>query len=102
MAVVVIDHEYVTPWAKANGYTTSLPNLVEIPEVRKLFVEDMVKTCKSAKLHSFEIPKEFIVEVEPFSVENDVLTPTFKIKRQSALKRYENKINAAYNAINKK
>ena len=29
------------------------------------------------------------IQVEPMTVENDLLTPTFKVKRQKAVKHYE-------------
>ena len=33
---------------------------------------------------------------EPFSQQNDMLTPTLKLKRRNVLKRYEGELNALY------
>lgn len=36
----------------------------------------------------FELPKALYVEDEAFSVENDLVTPTFKMRRPQLLKKY--------------
>jgi len=37
-----------------------------------------------AKFNPLERPKQIVLMLEPFSVENDMLTPTFKLKRNVA------------------
>ena len=41
------------------------------------------------KLNSLEKPKEIFIATEAFSVENDILTPTFKLKRNVGKKVYQ-------------
>ncbi len=42
-----------------------------------------------------------ILDTEMFSVENELLTPTFKLKRPQLQAKYQEQINAQYVAINK-
>jgi long-chain acyl-CoA synthetase len=43
--------------------------------------------------------KAFHVDPEPFSVENDLLTPTFKLKRPQAAKKYKDIIATMYGEL---
>ena len=45
---------------------------------------EITQKCKAAGLHGFEIPSEFHVTDVAFTPENDILTPTFKLKRNEA------------------
>ena len=62
----------------------------------------MVNEGKAAKLKTFELPKAVHLEGElnelnqGFSIQNDCLTPTFKVKRVQLLKRYQAQIDAMY------
>jgi len=44
----------------------------------------MVRLGKEKKLSSLEKPKEFMLHDELFSIENNMLTSTFKVKRNVA------------------
>ena len=52
--------------------------------------------CKEAKLQGFEMVKKVALEPEVWSVENGILTPTFKLKRNEAKKKYLSQIDAMY------
>ena len=41
----------------------------------------MLRLATANKLSSLEKPKEVFISSEIFSVENDTMTPTFKLKR---------------------
>merc|ERR1711871_194665 len=51
---------------------------------------------KSAKLNSVESVKEIFLTDEEFTVDNDLVTPTFKLKRQQLRERYQSEIEAMY------
>ncbi|GFH14784.1 uncharacterized protein HaLaN_10898 [Haematococcus lacustris] len=51
---------------------------------------------KSAKLKGFEEIKAVLLETVPFSPENDLMTPSFKLKRAPLLKHYQPAIKAMY------
>ncbi|KAJ2683314.1 medium-chain fatty acid-CoA ligase faa2, partial [Coemansia sp. RSA 1285] len=50
----------------------------------------------------FEIPKRIYLESNPFSVENNILTPTLKVKRPVAKDVYIETINRLYTDLNSK
>ena len=51
---------------------------------------------KECKLHGFEKVKDFYLSPEVFSVENNILTPTFKLKRNDAKKAYQKKVGCGW------
>lgn len=51
---------------------------------------------KAGGLHSFEQVKIIDLDSQLFSVENDLLTPSFKLRRPQAKARYQEQINAMY------
>ncbi|KAJ3270900.1 Long chain acyl-CoA synthetase 7 peroxisomal [Blyttiomyces sp. JEL0837] len=51
---------------------------------------------KKAGLKGFEMVKEVRLVAEAFSVENGILTPTFKVKRADAAKRFRPLIDEMY------
>lgn len=66
------------------------------PTVRKAVVKELESFGKANGLKGFETPKNIYIESELFSVENNLLTPTFKLKRQIAAKHYRPQIDAMY------
>ena len=56
----------------------------------------MNKASKDAGLKGFEMIKKLHLEPELWSVENGMLTPTFKTKRNDLKKRYQAEIDAMY------
>ena len=56
----------------------------------------MAAACKAAKLQGFEVVKKVSLEAEAWSTENNLLTPTFKLKRNEAKKKYIGQIDAMY------
>lgn len=50
-------------------------------------------------MNSLEKPKEVYIASEAFSVENDIVTPTFKLKRNIGKKVYQAQIDAMYEAL---
>jgi len=70
------------------------------PEAKKYVLDEMVAEGKKMKLKTFELPQAVHLEgdindlMQGFSVDNDLLTPTFKVKRPQMLKRYQAEIDA--------
>lgn len=62
-------------------------------EINRLSVEN--------KLSSLEKPKDIYISKEPFSVENNILTPTFKLKRNVARDVYKKEIDQMYEVLAK-
>lgn len=69
-------------------------------EVAAAVLKSLAEAAKDAGLKGFEKVKAVYVEGEPFSVENDLLTPTFKLRRPQLKERYKEQITALYRQIN--
>lgn len=69
--------------------------------VKKALLASLTQTGKEGKLKGFEQVKAIYVESpdQAFSVENELLTPTFKLKRPQLQKHYEPEIASMYAAL---
>lgn len=52
----------------------------------------------AVQLKGFEAAKAFRIIAEPFTVENDLLTPTFKLKRNIAKVHFQRLIDDMYSS----
>jgi len=62
----------------------------------KAYIENQILGLLKGKFGSYEIPKQFIILSDGFSVDNGMLTQTFKLKRREVLKAYQPMIEKAY------
>ena len=51
---------------------------------------------RPCRAQGFELPKALYVESAAFSVENDLVTPTFKLRRPQLLKKYTEHVDTMY------
>ena len=73
--------------------------MYENADFKKLVLDDMVKLATSHQCSSLEKPKMIHLVSDPFSVDNDLLTPTFKLKRNIAKNTYKDKIDKMYEIL---
>lgn len=64
--------------------------------VRKAVLREMDKIIKKNKMTGFERVRNVHLCVDPFTIENDLLTPTLKLKRPPAAKAFKEQIDALY------
>jgi long-chain acyl-CoA synthetase len=95
ICLVVPDFVKLAAWAAENGIEGSPKELIADSRVRSMIGDSICAHLKH-KVGSYEIPKNFILADEPFSVENGMLTQTLKLKRRKVVERYKNQIEAAY------
>jgi len=81
--------------AAQNGWPAEPAAMVAESAVQA-YIKGQILDSLKGKFGSYEIPKKFIVLSEGFSVENGMLTQTFKLKRREVLKAYQPLIEAAY------
>ncbi|CAG8537619.1 13126_t:CDS:2 [Ambispora gerdemannii] len=97
VGVIVPDNEVLTRWAKENGFEDkSFKELCEEPKVKNHILQTLAKYGKAHDLKGFENIKNIYLSPEPFSAENDLLTPTFKLKRHQAQKHFTRQIETMY------
>lgn len=82
VAIVIPKEMKVGEWAKHHHKKGTFAELcANDVDLKKAIHESLNATAKEAKLRGFEIAKAIHLDSELFSVENDLLTPTFKSKR---------------------
>jgi long-chain acyl-CoA synthetase len=84
-------------WAKEQGISfSSFEELCQNPKVKEFLMTEIKTKGKEGGLFGFEIPTKVSITHVPFSMENDLLTPTFKLKRAEAKKYYIKEIKSMY------
>jgi len=99
VAVIVPDEEPVLAWAKTQGGELeglSFTDLCQADTLREELMSEVLRLSKENGLHGFETVRALHVEAKPFTTENDLVTPTFKLKRQKARDYYEKQIADMY------
>mmetsp|Transcript_6763 Transcript_6763/g.9834 ORF Transcript_6763/g.9834 Transcript_6763/m.9834 type:complete len:575 (+) Transcript_6763:30-1754(+) len=106
VAVIVPDEEVVKKWARdvlqdSSEDNNQLPSMADLCKNEQLVGEilsDIKRLSLSSGLTGFEIVRAVHLEPEPFSVENGLLTPTFKPKRQQLTQRFSKELDGLYNS----
>jgi len=65
-------------------------------ELKPVITESMQDVARAAGLQSFEIPRDFIIETTPFTLENGLLTGIRKLARPKAKGRYGERLEQLY------
>ena len=92
LAVIVPDMEAV---ALALGHE---PNEKELKEHLR---SELLNVASREELKSFEVPRDFIVELEPFTQKNGLLTSSSKRLRPALNRKYGEQLEALYEEIEK-
>ncbi len=87
VALIVPDAAFLTTWARENGKPNDLSRLAEDGELR-VVIGAALDRC-NAKLGMTEKVRRFAILPEPFSVENDQMTPTLKARRHIISQAYK-------------
>ncbi|KAL4938676.1 hypothetical protein BDV06DRAFT_200432 [Aspergillus oleicola] len=69
-------------------------------KIKKAVLEDLERVAKKNKLAGYERVKNIALMYEPFSVENNLLTPTLKFKRPPVVKKYRQLLDQLYEEAN--
>ncbi|ORZ33858.1 long-chain-fatty-acid-CoA ligase [Catenaria anguillulae PL171] len=99
VCVAVPNEETFIPWARTQlnkPATMDLKQLCADPEVVEAFLHELTVIGKEKKLRGFEFVKAVYLEPEQFTIENNLLTPSFKLKRQDAMNKYRKQLDALY------
>jgi long-subunit acyl-CoA synthetase (AMP-forming) len=96
VAVVVPDRKALEEWATNNNQTGDLELLCENLKARKYVLDELNSTGQKNKLRGFEMLRAVHLEPNPFDIERDLVTPTFKLKRPQLLKYYKDCIDELY------
>jgi long-chain acyl-CoA synthetase len=91
----IVDPENTKKYAEANGKTFN-DELLSDKDFRQTVFDDLMKLAVDNKFNSLEKPKQFMMFKDPWSEQNEFLTPTFKMKRNIAQQKYKEQIAELY------
>ena len=95
VCLVFPDFVVMEKLAAKNGWAGQPAAMVADPAVQA-YIQGQILDHLKGRFGSYEIPKKFIVLREGFTVDNGMLTQTFKLKRREVLKAYQPLIEKAY------
>jgi len=98
IGIIVPDPDVLLKWAEDNNHPQkgNLEALCQDEEINKMIMDDMVAVGKKQGLKGFEFPRKIHLSHQSFTVDNDMLTPTFKLKRPQAKNYFIDHINRLY------
>jgi long-chain acyl-CoA synthetase len=94
VAILVPDKDYTQEWAKDHHKEFNLKKLTQDPDFIKMIKETTESVNK--KLSQIEQVRKFLLVDEEFTVENDMMTPTLKVRRFKVKEKYQIKLEALY------
>ena len=98
VAIVLLDDDYVKKWAatEAAGGTSASDEA----KLKQVVLDDMTREGKKRGLMSYEQVKAIDFIREAFTIENGLLTPTFKSRRYAVEKKYKEVFVNIYKSAN--
>ncbi len=93
-ALLIPDKEWAEGWAKEKGKDGDLAKLVGDKEFRAAIQASVDRVNR--RLSTIERVRQFILSGEPFSLENEMMTPTLKIRRHVIRQTWGTKLEALY------
>lgn len=94
VGIIVPDKDSFKAWMSKNF--PSIENPYESEDVKKELLKVLNAYGKQSDLKGFEQIRAIYLTSDEFTVDNDLLTPTFKLKRETAKKEYQKQIDAMY------
>jgi long-chain acyl-CoA synthetase len=94
VGLIVPDPEWTAEWAKANGKPKDIALLRDDPDYLRALSAAVDRV--NADLSVIEKVRRFILADEPFSTENQQLTPSIKIRRHVIREVYGERLDALY------
>ncbi|CAI5988658.1 unnamed protein product [Closterium sp. NIES-64] len=106
VAVVVPEKDVLSDWATSSGAlsadeasTASLADLCALPGAKEYVLDELVKRAKATSMKGFEVVRGVTLEAEAFTTDNDLMTPSFKLKRPKLKAKYQAAIDELYTTL---
>ena len=94
VGLIVPDAEWAVEWAQANGEKFDMAALQDLPAFKTAVRGAIDRVNKD--LSVIEKVRQYAFADEPFSIDNEELTPSMKIRRHKIRERYAERINGLY------
>ncbi|HQS70280.1 MAG TPA: long-chain fatty acid--CoA ligase, partial [Novosphingobium sp.] len=96
VGLIVPDPEWALAWARAQGETFDFKALQDLPAFRNAIRAAVDRVNKD--LSVIEKVRQFAFADEAFSIDNEEMTPSMKIRRHKIRERYSARVDALYKA----
>jgi long-chain acyl-CoA synthetase len=94
VGLLVPDPEWTADWCRANGRAYDFVALAQDPDYQRALSAAVDRV--NADLSVIEKVRRFVLADEPFTVENQQLTPSIKIRRHVVKEKYGERLDALY------
>lgn len=94
VGLIVPDAEWALEWARANGEKFDLVALQQLPAFKNAVRAAVDRT--NVDLSVIEKVRQFAFADEAFTIENEEMTPSMKIRRHKIRERYQERIDGLY------
>lgn len=94
VGLIVPDAEWLRDWTRENGKVNKLEELKDDPDLHEAL--SIVMQRLNARLANVEKIRRFAIAPEAFTVENEQMTPTLKVRRHVLNEIYKDVIEALY------
>jgi long-chain acyl-CoA synthetase len=94
VGLIVPDAEWALEWAQTNGEKFDLKALQELPAFKNAVRAAVDRT--NAELSVVEKVRQFAFADEAFTIENEEMTPSMKIRRHKIRERYQERVDGLY------
>ncbi|MFT4053982.1 MAG: long-chain fatty acid--CoA ligase [Novosphingobium sp.] len=94
VGLIVPDADWALQWARDNGETFDFRKLQGLPAFRTALRSAIDRV--NADLSVIEKVRQYAFADEPFSIENEEMTPSLKIRRHKLKERYGTRLDALY------
>ncbi len=96
-ALLVPDFERVEEYALKNDILfTDVKGLMENPEIRAMIGRRIDKVQQENNIPGYEQVKKFVILNSEFTMDNNEVTPTLKLKRKIVTAKYKQELDALY------
>jgi len=94
VAVLVPNKDFAADWAKTAGKDSDLDTLIADPAFIAVIDNAVGRVNKDLSVN--ERVRRFILIAEPFTVDNEMMTPTLKVRRHKVREAYGERLEALY------
>jgi long-chain acyl-CoA synthetase len=104
IAIIGTDPDPFAAWAtkvlRRPISAAEIGSVYQDPKIKRTLLKELDEIAQRRKLQGFERIKGVYLASDPFTVENELLTPTMKLKRADAAKAFRKEIDELYSAVN--
>jgi long-chain acyl-CoA synthetase len=94
VALLVPEMEWAREWARSAGKAANLATLADDGDFRKALGKAVDEVNRSLSI--IEKVRKFVIVTKPFTIENEQLTPTMKLRRHMIRQAYGTHLDALY------